>query len=513
MATSVSAYLQFGTLTLHTILQAQKSNAVLWFLDLTPFFFALWGQYVGSIMSYEAGAMLADQMYELKAHNVALEHKVTHDATHDAITGFPNRVLFHDRVTQAINLSQRDKSKFAIILLDLDHFKEINDTLGHLNGDRLLKLVGMRLEVVIRKSDTLARFGGDEFAILLPGITDESVVESVADKIHQSLTPTFSLDQLTLDVQASAGVVIYPDHGRDADTLIQRADVAMYVAKHGSKDSVIYAANLDQHSPQKLSLMGELRQAIDNDELTLHYQPKINAAQQLAYGVEVLVRWQHPIHGMIPPDDFIGLAERTGLIKPLTRWVLKHSMQQGALWNKSGMNLTMAVNLSAKSLLDPDFPDQLMTILATSSFPKEQLLLEVTETAVMTDPELALNVLNQIASMGVRISIDDFGTGYSSLAYLKQLPVSELKIDKSFVIDMLKNEDDSTIVNATIDLAHNLGLEVVAEGVEDLATSEMLQKLKCDTYQGFFFSKPVSPNELQEWLQTSKFGSSESKII
>ncbi|MBL4821706.1 MAG: EAL domain-containing protein [Gammaproteobacteria bacterium] len=506
VATALSGYLQFGYVNFDSLLQAQKSNAVLWFLDITPLFFACWGQYIGSIMSYEAGALLADQMYELRTHNAALENKVNHDATHDSITGLPNRVLFHDRVSQTINLSQRKKSKFAIVLLDLDRFKEINDTLGHFNGDRLLKLVGMRLEMVIRKSDTLSRFGGDEFAILLTGITDEGVVSSIAEKIHQSLKPAFILDDLKLDIQASVGVVIYPEHGEDTDTLIQRADIAMYVAKHAGRDTVTYEAKLDQYSPQRLTLMGELRQAIENDDLTLHYQPQIKASNEHAIGAEVLVRWNHPEHGLIPPDDFIGLAERTGLIEPLTRWVLKHSLQQGSIWHKSGLKIALAVNLSAKSLLNPDFPDILTNLLISADFPKEYLLLEVTETAVMADPELALNILNRIANMGIRISIDDFGTGYSSLAYLKRLPVSELKIDKSFVSDMLTNEDDSAIVHATIDLAHNLGLEVVAEGVEDQATTDKLRSLNCDIYQGYHFSKPVPPKELQAWFQSNRYG-------
>jgi len=504
LATIISGYVLYGNVSFDSFIQAQKSNVVLWFLDVMPFFFAFWGQYVSTIMSYEAGALVADQTSEIRTQTAALETKAMHDATHDSVTDLPNRVLFCDRVTQAISLSRREKKKIAIILLDLDRFKEINDTLGHLNGDRLLKLVAMRLESVLRESDTLARFGGDEFAILLTGITDDEVVSLVARKIQRSLTSPFILDELTLDVQASAGIVIFPEHGEDSDTLIQRADVAMYVAKQGNKGSVIYKKELDQHSPHRLTLMGELRQAIENDDLLLHFQPQIRASSNKPIGVEVLVRWQHSIHGLMPPDDFIGLAERTGLIKPLTRWVLKHALQKGALWHSSGLKVNLAVNLSAKNLLDPDFPEMLTGVILSTEFPKDYLLLEITETAIMADPELALDVLNRIADMGVRISIDDFGTGYSSLSYLKKLPVSELKIDKSFVKDMMSNKNDAAIVKATIDLAHNLDLEVVAEGVEDKATMEKLHSLSCDIYQGYYFSRPVPSKEIQAWFQTNQ---------
>ncbi len=504
LATIISGYVSYGNVSFDSFIQAQKSNVVLWFLDVMPFFFAFWGQYVSTIMSYEAGALVADQTSEFRTQTAALETKAMHDATHDSVTDLPNRVLFCDRVTQAISLSRREKKKIAIILLDLDRFKEINDTLGHLNGDRLLKLVAMRLESVLRESDTLARFGGDEFAILLTGITDDEVVSLVASKIQRSLTSPFILDELTLDVQASAGIVIFPEHGEDSDTLIQRADVAMYVAKQGNKGSVIYKKELDQHSPHRLTLMGELRQAIENDDLLLHFQPQIRASSNKPIGVEVLVRWQHSIHGLMPPDDFIGLAERTGLIKPLTRWVLKHALQKGALWHSSGLKVNLAVNLSAKNLLDPDFPEMLTGVILSTEFPKDYLLLEITETAIMADPELALDVLNRIADMGVRISIDDFGTGYSSLSYLKKLPVSELKIDKSFVKDMMSNKNDAAIVKATIDLAHNLDLEVVAEGVEDEATMEKLHSLSCDIYQGYYFSRPVPSKEIQAWFQTNQ---------
>jgi diguanylate cyclase (GGDEF)-like protein len=506
LATVLSAYLQDGQITVGSLINAQKTNPVIWILDTTPFFFAFWGQSVGAVMSYQAGALMADQINELRTQTAALETQAMHDATHDSVTELPNRILFNDRVMQLIEHSRRNDSKFAIILLDLDRFKEINDTLGHFNGDRLLKLVGLRLQGILRKSDTLARFGGDEFAILLHTVSDSNAVRAITEKIEQVLVSPFVLDDLNLEVQASAGAVIYPDHGDDVDTLVQRADVAMYVAKQSSKRSVIYEPKLDQHSPHRLTLMGELRQAIENDELVLHYQPKIKATSQLATSAEVLVRWEHKKHGMMPPDEFIGLAERTGLIKPLTRWVLKHALQQGARWHSSGLEISLAVNLSAKNLLDPDFPEILAGLLAATEFPHHNLMLEITETVIMTDPDLALEVLQHVSQLGVKISVDDFGTGYSSLAYLKRLPVSELKIDRSFVQDMLTNDNDAAIVRTTIDLAHNLGLEVVAEGVEDSKTVQELAELGCDYYQGYFFAKPMEPRTLPEWIHKHSFG-------
>jgi diguanylate cyclase (GGDEF)-like protein len=500
LATVLSAYMQLGQISVSSLINAQKTNPVLWILDTTPFFFAFWGQSVGAVMSYQAGALMADQINELRTQTAALETQAMHDATHDSVTELPNRILFNDRVMQLIEHSRRNDSKFAIVLLDLDRFKEINDTLGHFNGDRLLKLVGLRLQGILRKSDTLARFGGDEFAILLHTVSDCNAVRAITEKIEQVLVSPFVLDDLNLEIQASAGAVIYPDHGDDVDTLVQRADVAMYVAKQGSKRSVIYEPKLDQHSPHRLTLMGELRQAIENDDLVLHYQPKIKASNQLATSAEVLVRWEHKKHGMMAPDEFIGLAERTGLIKPLTRWVLKHALQQGARWHSSGLKISLAVNLSAKNLLDPDFPEILAGLLAATEFPHQFLVLEITETVIMTDPDLALEVLQHVSRLGVHISVDDFGTGYSSLAYLKRLPVSELKIDRSFVQDMLINDNDAAIVRTTIDLAHNLGLEVVAEGVEDSNTMQVLEALGCDYYQGYYFAKPLEPKTLPDWI-------------
>jgi len=501
LATLLSSYFDEGVFNLQALITSQKNNQVLWVLDALPFVFPLWGQYVGSILSYEASALVMDQTQELRAYTAALKQKATHDATHDPLTNLPNRTLFLDRLQQAQNLAARDKSGLAVCILDIDRFKEVNDTLGHYNGDRLLKQIALRLNGIIRESDTLARLGGDEFGFMLPKMASREDLQTFGNKIRKALEPPFSLENLALDVNASIGAVLYPEHGNDVDTLLQRADVAMYVAKEGKSGMIIYSKELDGHSPHRLTLPGELREAMQNDELLLHYQPKILGRSNTLLAVEVLVRWQHPKHGFMSPDEFIPLAERTGLISDLTLWVLKHSLRQGAEWHKKNIAIGLSVNVSALCLLDPEFPDVLTGLLVASEFPADFLMIEITETSIMVDPERSFQILNRIAEMGVGISIDDFGTGYSSMAYLKKLPATELKIDKSFVKDMLANDSDLTIVNATIQLGHNLGLTVVAEGVEDLATFNKLKAMDCDILQGFFIAKPAPADVFLSWAR------------
>lgn len=388
--------------------------------------------------------------------------------------------------------------------MDIDRFKDVNDTLGHYYGDRLLKQVGLRLSAALRESDTLARIGGDEFGFILPMLRGKGDVEKVAKKIKKSLSGTFALEDLSIEVQASIGATLFPEQGKDADTLIQRADVAMYVAKQNKLGYALYSKDFDKHSPGRLTLIGELRQAINSDELVLHFQPKVTSETGKLHTVEALVRWNHPSHGIIPPDEFIPLAERTGLIEELTTWVLKKALRQGAIWHKKKMFIGIAVNVSALSLLNPEFPEVLTSLLTACKFPAESLFMEITETSIMFDPERSLAILNRIHQKGVNLSIDDFVTGYSSLAYLKKLPVSELKIDKSFVMDMLTNESDATIVNATIQLGHNLGLKVVAEGVENQQTFNTLRSMGCDLQQGFFISKPIPAESITTWVFEAK---------
>jgi diguanylate cyclase (GGDEF)-like protein len=431
-----------------------------------------------------------------------------HQALHDMLTGLPNRSCFYDRTEQAMRQGARDGSKSAVMLFDLDRFKEINDTLGHKYGDRVLSHVGPRIHSVLREADTIARLGGDEFCVLLPRVEALSYAIEVADRIIAVLAEPIEIDGMVLGIEASCGIAMAPLDGDNADILLQRADVAMYVAKDSNVNVVAYTDKLNVNTPGRLTLLGDLRTAISENHLVLHYQPKANLATGQVHGVEALVRWQHPTLGLVPPSDFIPVAEHTGLIKPLTTWVLKTALAQCREWldetNARGMSeLSMAINLSTRSLLDDGFPDEVKAALDHAGVPAHLLELEVTESAIMTDPMKARRLLIELSDLGVRIAIDDFGTGYSSLAYLKDLPVSQLKIDQSFVHNMHDDLNDAIIVRSVVDLGHNLGLQTVAEGVEDHQTWMQLAQLGCDDAQGYFLARPMPPAELMPWLQSA----------
>jgi diguanylate cyclase (GGDEF)-like protein/PAS domain S-box-containing protein len=426
------------------------------------------------------------------------EATINHMAYYDSLTDLPNRTLLHDRLRQAIQSSFNGKS-VGLLLLDLDRFREINDTLGHHRGDVLLQQIGPRLRGALEPSNTIARLGGDEFAVLLP-ITDEAGATGVARKILKLLENPFFIESIPIVVEASIGIALTPDHGENPDSLIQRADIAMYVAKENKSGYTVYSSAEDKHSPRRLALLGELRSAIDNNDLFLVYQPKIHLKTGRITGVEALIRWRHPQYGVIPPDQFITVAERSGLIKPLTLWVVKTALQQCKLWHEEGRQMNVAVNLSARNLEDPQLPDQISELLHASGVISSSLELEITESALMVNPARALETLKQLSGMGIQLSIDDFGTGYSSLGYLKRLPVNQIKIDKSFVKEMALDEDDAMIVRSTIELTHNLGLTVVAEGVETQEALDQLASLGCDAAQGFYISRPVPPSELNQWF-------------
>lgn len=495
LATLLVAQHVYGGLGLEQIVAAQVNSPVLWVLDTLPFVFAFWGQYVSTMIAYQAGAMVMDQTSELQAQTAALEHQAQRVITHDPLTDLPNRVLLCDRIGQAIAMAQAGNTHLAILLVGLNRFKEINNTLGHYSGDRLLRQVATRLQAVTGEHDSVARMGGDEFAILLPRAASPNEAAQAARKVLVALEPLFNLEGLTLSVDASMGIVLFPQHGGDADTLLQRANIAMYVAKQRKTGFVVYDSNLDQHSPQRLTLMGELRQGISQDQLLLHYQPKINSVTGKITEVEALMRWQHPRHGLMQPDDFIPLAERTGLIKPLTRWVLNQSLKKCQAWQRQGFDIGIAVNLSTQDLLDPEFPDTVAGLLASCEVEPAHLILEITESATLGEPVRALEVLRRLAAAGVRLAIDDFGTGYSSLSYLSKMPISEIKIDKSFVLGMADNDTDTKIVHATIDLAHALGLKVTAEGVEQETVFRKLCEMGCDGLQGFYVGYPQDADQ------------------
>jgi diguanylate cyclase (GGDEF)-like protein len=427
-------------------------------------------------------------------------------ASHDALTGLPNRSLLKDRVDQALAASSRTGRCPALLLLDLDRFKEINDTLGHHHGDLLLQQVGRRLQESLRAADTVARLGGDEFVVLLPDPPSPHAALVAAEKLLAALTEPFVLDDVTLDVEGSFGLAVHPEHGTTFETLLQHADVAMYAAKETHAGVCLYEPNQDANSPRRLALLGELRQAIaDDEQLVLHYQPKVQVDGGSVTGVEALVRWQHPKHGLLGPMEFVPAAERTGLIRPLTLKVLSDALTQARAWTDAGLPpMRMAVNISTRCLLDADFADQVEELLRVTGMSATQLELEITESTIMTDPEHAMAVLVRLAESGVSLAIDDFGTGYSSLSYLKRLPVHQLKIDRSFVTDMDRGASDEAIVRSSVDLARNLGLDVVAEGVETERTWQQLADLGCDQAQGFYFARPMPASELPAWLAAWK---------
>jgi diguanylate cyclase (GGDEF)-like protein len=434
------------------------------------------------------------------------EAALAHQALHDALTDLPNRVLLHDRLQHAIRSAQREgnNASVALLVMDLDRFKEVNDTFGHHIGDLLLQQLGERLGSVLRSSDTIARLGGDEFAILLPSATFEDA-RQIAQRLLALLEQPFTLGGLQLEIDASIGMALSPDHGTDADTLLRRADVAMYVAKRDGSNPgyALYTADQDQHSPMRLALVAELRRAIEQDELSLYFQPKVRVASGKVTCAEALVRWQHPQHGLLSPDLFVPIAEQTGLIRPLSRWVLNAALRQVNRWRRDGLDLAVAVNLSMRNLHDPEIVDMIRKLLARWGVPAACLTIEITESSLMADAARALEVLEHLQAMGVAVSIDDFGTGYSSLAYLKRLPVNELKIDKSFVAHMASDDNDLAIVRSTVGLAHDLGLSVVAEGVEDQDTWDLLVDVGCDVAQGYFISRPLPPLVLGEWLDSA----------
>ncbi len=428
-----------------------------------------------------------------------------YQALHDDLTGLPNRALFYDRLDHSLLEAKRKGERVAVMLLDLDRFKEINDSLGHHIGDALLRQVGPRVKEVLREVDTFARLGGDEFIALLPNVGSQEDAVGVAERVLTAIEIPFILDEvstgLTIDVEASIGIAMFPENGGDVDTLLQRADVAMYVAKETHTGRELYADDRDRNSARRLSLLGELRRAVEREELQLFYQPKVDLHSGEVAGVEALLRWDHRRFGKVAPDEFIGAAEQTGLMRSLTRFALERALEQWQGWRIQGLEIDIAVNLSRRSLLDPNFVDDVTSILASCRVPHEHLLLEITESSIIADPVRAAEVCQRLNDLGIGLSLDDFGAGYSSLGYLKRLPVQEIKIDKSFILGMTEDENDEVIVRSTIDLARNLGLRVVAEGVETRAVWDTLQRLGCDLAQGFFLGRPMPAKHVAAWFR------------
>ena len=423
----------------------------------------------------------------------------------DRLTGLPNRARFRDAVQQAIDqhamVDGSSRGALAVVLLDLDRFKHVNDVLGYSFGDLLLHAVAKRLQrQVVAPGDMVARLGGDEFAVLLTGCDAAQAME-VARRLAASFELPLAFEDQTVDLSAGFGVACWPIHAADAEVLLSRAEVAMYAAKNQTTVTRLYDPSLDSSSSQTLSLLSELRYAVEHDELCLFLQPKLSLSDATVVAAEALVRWQHPQRGLVLPLEFIPFAEQTGFVRQLTLWMFDRAARLWAGLQTPEQPLRLAINLSTRDLLDPEFPLRLDAILATHGAPAGGFCLEITESAIMDDPQRAQGTLHRLAQRGFKLSIDDFGTGYSSLSYLKRLPVDELKIDKSFVIGMEQDEDDAKIVRSTIDLAHNLGLSVVAEGVENRAVWEQLKALGCDEAQGYFLSKPLTEAGFLQWCQ------------
>ncbi|MGO9819398.1 MAG: putative bifunctional diguanylate cyclase/phosphodiesterase [Solirubrobacteraceae bacterium] len=447
------------------------------------------------IFQYLVGELLKSQQRSEELQRIV---------TTDELTGLANRERFREVMEERIRDARESSARLAVMLMDLDRFKEINDTLGHHYGDVLLRDLGPRLVEAVGEGGVVARLGGDEFGILPPkGSHDIAVMEHVASRLTECVSSPFSVDELSLEVGVSIGIARFPEDGDDSHALLRCADIAMYAAKEAQCDYKLYAADQNQHSVRRLSVLSDIRHALASEQIVVHYQPIVDVDDLTVTGAEGLVRWQHPELGLIPPGAFVQTVEQTGLIGPLTRHVLERSIAECASWRKDGRDLSVAVNLSVRNLLDRDLPKEIERLLSMYSLPAEALELEITESMIMSDPERAMSTVTRLSGLGVRMSVDDFGTGYSSLANLRRLPIKDLKIDRSFVSPMLNDESDLIIVRSTINLGHDLGLRVIAEGVEDAATLRELAHLGCDLAQGYHVSRPLAADAFDQWLKLS----------
>ncbi len=429
------------------------------------------------------------------------EGQISRLAYWDGLTGLPNRDLFRARLAEAIDAAAADGGACTVLLMDLDRFKHVNDVLGHGFGDALLREVAARLEgVIVRRGDLVARFGGDEFAILLPG-QDVAGACLIVERVRAALDAPLQVERQTIDMSAGIGFAAYPEHADSAALLLSRTEIAMYAAKQRRAGALAYDPAFDGKSRDSLSLLSELRRAIENDELVLFLQPKLALGGGVVVGAEALVRWIHPQRGFVPPDQFIPFAEQTGFVSDITHWMMRKAASTVAAWRHAGLQLSIAVNLSTRDLMDLELTNRFEEVLRDAGVAASSFCLEITESAIMDDPDRALGTLEALHASGFRLSIDDFGTGYSSLAYLKRLPVDELKIDRSFVSGIESDRDDAVIVRSTIDLGHNMGLKVVAEGVENEAVWHLLRDAGCDIGQGYFMGRPMPVDKFGDWLQ------------
>ncbi|MES1263436.1 MAG: EAL domain-containing protein [Peristeroidobacter soli] len=446
--------------------------------------------------------VLASSLNHMRGSIADREKRILKLAYEDPLTDLANRSRFSNELELAITQAALGDLRLTILMMDLDRFKYVNDTLGHGVGDHVLREVSLRLQRTVTRAECIARLGGDEFAILVRHADDDFT--EIAKQIIKALEAPILYEGQPLDVGTSIGIAHYPEHGRDAQTLVRNADIAMYAAKRNKTGFATYEHHYDTSQQEHLSLLGELRRAVERNELRLYYQPKVSLHSSHVSAVEALIRWEHPTRGLVPPVQFIPFAEHTGYIKLLTRWVIREAVRQCGEWLRAGLALQVSVNISARDLMNRELPELVAELLAEHDVTPGLLCLEITESGFMEDPVHAQKVLDRLAELGVKLSIDDYGTGYSSLSYIMKLPVQELKIDQSFISRMATDEEISTIVRSTIDLGHNLGLQVVAEGVEDAAVWEMLRKLGCDDAQGYFMSKPLEPVALANWIRMNQ---------
>lgn len=467
---------------------------------------------VFATLANHASVALENGRLIARLHEQSRQHE--HESLHDGLTGLPNRMMFGERLNQMIDEISAGTGSVGVAIMDLDGFKEINDTLGHQYGDLTLIDVARRIERVIRPSMMVARLGGDEFALLVPGISKRAEVETVARRIRRELAVPFHIDGVRIKTGISIGIAIAPIDGSDAAAVLQRADVAMYGAKAGLGDGVnFYDATSDTNTPRRFTLVNDLHSAVANGELSLVYQPKVRVQDGVMVGVESLARWTHPKFGSIGPDEFIPLAERSGVIVQITEFVLETALRQTSNWHRQGRSWGVSVNLSMRNLLDTDLVSSVERLLHLTEVEPASLTLEITETNIMADTSRTIDVLQRLSDLGVRLSIDDFGTGYSSLSYLQRLPVDEIKIDKLFVLAMANDAGAASIVRSILDLGRNMGLCCVAEGIEDRATWNRLRAMGCDQAQGFYLAHPMVASDLVEWTdQLARLGLGEPSL-
>jgi diguanylate cyclase len=506
VATCLVCYFDTGSLSLAGLWGAQKHNAALWILNCMPFVFGVWGQYSNSLMAYQAGAMIIDQTHELRTKADNMEKQTAYVSTHDRLTDLPIRALFYDRVERAIISSvdsQKQPSRLSILLIEIENFKDIYEALGRNSSDLILKQISKRLQGVSLARDDVAKVDSNVFGVLLSAKSDVGRAEEFAQQIQKTMESPFIIDGMQVAIHSDVGIVHFPEHGDDVDTLVQRAGVALRIAQKSTKGYATYDPSFDKQTPLRLTLISELRHAIERDDLELFYQPQVSIKTAEICGVEALLRWNHPVHGFISPDEFVPMAERNRMIRLLTQWVLRRAFRDCANWHRQGFPIKVSVNLSAKDLHDPELPDLIAGAAVAAGIKPEWIILEITEGSVMSEPDNALAIIKRLNEMGYQFSIDDFGTGYSSMAYLKKLPLAALKIDKGFVMDILNSENDAAIVKATINLGHNLGLMVTAEGVENKEIMTRLMEYGCDVAQGYFLSKPVAMQNFNQWVSDS----------